>query len=218
MTERTQAYGLLFLVIFISLCFQLAAPSAPWARIVTIVLQGGALLLALYVSRVKLLLNSWAASVVVAATVTGVVVVLLVNRDAEAPGHAIALAFLVFAIVAIALGVVAEARGSGSVNLRTVAGGLCIYLLLGMTFSMTSQLVADLSSEQFFSQVAHPSPNQFLYFSFVTLTTTGFGDLTAATSVGRSITVAEALIGQIYLVTVVALIVANLGRGRAQAA
>jgi hypothetical protein len=44
------------------------------------------------------------------------------------------------------------------------------------------------------------------------MTTTGFGDLTAAHDVGRSLAITEALIGQIYLVTLVALIVGNLGR------
>ena len=44
------------------------------------------------------------------------------------------------------------------------------------------------------------------------MTTTGFGDLTAAYDLGRSLAVTEALFGQIYLVTVVALIVGNLGR------
>jgi hypothetical protein len=51
-----------------------------------------------------------------------------------------------------------------------------------------------------------------VYFSFTTLTTAGFGDLTARTDLGHTLTVFEALIGQIYLVTVVSLIVSNLGR------
>jgi uncharacterized membrane protein len=50
----------------------------------------------------------------------------------------------------------------------------------------------------------------FLYYSFASLTTTGFGDITAATSFGRSVGITEALVGQIYLVTVVAVIVSNL--------
>jgi hypothetical protein len=50
------------------------------------------------------------------------------------------------------------------------------------------------------------------------MTTTGFGDLTAADSLGRALAVTEALTGQIYLVTVVALIVSNLRGPRARAA
>jgi hypothetical protein len=49
-----------------------------------------------------------------------------------------------------------------------------------------------------------------LYFSYVTLATLGYGDYTAASNLGHMLAVAEALIGQIYLVTVVALLVSRL--------
>ena len=59
-----------------------------------------------------------------------------------------------------------------------------------------------------------------LYFSFTTLTTVGFGDLAPRSDLGRTLAVFEALIGQIYMVTVVSLIVGHLGapgtRGRRQ--
>ncbi len=93
-------------------------------------------------------------------------------------------------------------------------GVLCVYLLVGMAFAFTYGVIEALSNEPFFAQIADGSHSDFLYFSFVTLTTTGFGDLTAATSLGRSFVIIEALTGQIYLVTVVSLIVANLGRPR----
>ena len=56
-----------------------------------------------------------------------------------------------------------------------------------------------------------------LYFSFTSLTTVGYGDFTARTNLGHTLAVSEALLGQIYLVTVVSLIVANLGRSRPRA-
>ena len=54
-----------------------------------------------------------------------------------------------------------------------------------------------------------------MYFSFTVLTTTGFGDYTAATSVGRALAVVEMLLGQLYLVTIIGVLVGNLaGRRR----
>jgi hypothetical protein len=50
------------------------------------------------------------------------------------------------------------------------------------------------------------------YFSFTTLATVGYGDLTARSNFGHTLSVFEAVIGQVYLVTVVSLIVGNLGR------
>lgn len=55
------------------------------------------------------------------------------------------------------------------------------------------------------------TPN-FLYFAFVTMTTVGYGDLAPAQGIGRAFAIALALTGQIYLVTVVAVIVSNLGQ------
>ena len=72
---------------------------------------------------------------------------------------------------------------------------------------------------QYFEQVSSSAvtQSQEIYFSFTTLTTTGYGDLTPALSVGRALSVLEMLIGQIYLVTVIGLLVGNLRRGPAQA-
>ena len=50
----------------------------------------------------------------------------------------------------------------------------------------------------------------YLYFSFMTQTTVGYGDLTAAGNLGRACAVLEALVGQLYLVTVVALVVSRM--------
>ena len=75
--------------------------------------------------------------------------------------------------------------------------------------------MSALGGAQFFVQTAKPTSADDLYFSFITLTTVGYGDLTAATSLGRSIAVLEALVGQIYLVTIVSVLVSRLGRSRA---
>ena len=94
-------------------------------------------------------------------------------------------------------------------------GVLCIYLLLGMLFAFIYGIVGVASSDPFFAQHATAETTKnFLYFSFVTITTVGYGDLTAATNVGRSFAIAEALTGQIYMVTVVAAIVGGLGGSR----
>jgi len=67
---------------------------------------------------------------------------------------------------------------------------------------------------RFFAQQDSTTVAHCLYFSFTTLTTVGYGDLTAASNLGHTLSVTEALSGQIYLVTVVSVIVGNLGRVR----
>ena len=110
------------------------------------------------------------------------------------------------------LGIVRQARDAQAITMRTMFGVLCVYLLIGMAFAFAYGMIAAIED----GGVLRPDRRggdqaDFLYFSFATMTTTGFGDLTAADDLGRSLAITEALIGQIYLVTVVALIVGNLG-------
>jgi len=83
-------------------------------------------------------------------------------------------------------------------------------------------VIQDASGRSFFVQVPHGTTANILYFSFTCLTTVGFGDFTSAGGLGRSLSVLEAMSGQLYLVTIVALLVSNLrptiARGGADAA
>ena len=65
---------------------------------------------------------------------------------------------------------------------------------------------------------SQPDTNGFTYeyFSYVTLTTVGYGDFTAHNDGGRAMAILEALFGQVFLVTIVALVVSNLGQERQQ--
>jgi hypothetical protein len=206
-------YGVLLLVIMTSLVFQLAAPEADWARLVTIVLQGLTLLMALVASRV----HPWIlrlALVAVCISILGSTAALIGFGELGPTGARLLTALLVaLAPFSIARGVIKDVQEHG-VTLHTMFGVLCIYLLLGILFAFVYGAVGDLGSESFFAQHAAESTKNFLYFSFVTITTVGYGDLTAGTHLGRSMAIAEALAGQIYLVTVVAAIVGGLGAKR----
>jgi hypothetical protein len=130
-------------------------------------------------------------------------------------GRIVSVLLVALAPVAIAAGVVRGVRAEGAVTLHTMFGVLCIYLLLGMLFAFVYGLVGDAQSEPFFASGIDADISDYLYFSFATMTTVGYGDLSAATDLGRSVAITEALIGQIYLVTVVAVIVGGLSRRRA---
>jgi hypothetical protein len=98
------------------------------------------------------------------------------------------------------------------IGLETVFAALCIYLIIGMFFSVLYRMIGELHPADFFVEAGTPTPMDSIYFSFTTLTTLGYGDLTPAGDIGRMLAITEALLGQVYLVTVVALIVSNLGR------
>lgn len=115
---------------------------------------------------------------------------------------------------AVFLGVVRELRARQAVTLDTVLGVLCAYMLLGMFFAALYGTLDRVGGVPFFAGGQAGTTAHFMYFSFTTLATLGYGDLTAHTNLGHTLSVAEALLGQIYLVTIVSLIVSNLGRRR----
>jgi len=99
-----------------------------------------------------------------------------------------------------------------AITMKTVLGALCIYLYAGMLFALIYGVVDAVNSEPFFTQTDAATSLDYVYFSIVTLTTVGYGDFTAAGNLGRMLAVSEALFGQLYLVSVVAMLVGNLGR------
>lgn len=90
---------------------------------------------------------------------------------------------------------------------ETVFGALCAYVLVGLLFAFVYLAVDELRDGPFFAQTGEHSQSEFLYFSFVALTTLGFGDLSPAEGLPQALTVLEALTGQIFLVTLVARLV-----------
>jgi hypothetical protein len=96
------------------------------------------------------------------------------------------------------------------VTLQAVAGSLAIYLLIGLAFAWLIGLAARIASAPYFATGTDGTESSRVYFSFTVLTTTGFGDLSAATKVGRAIAVVEMLAGQLYLVTVISVLVGGL--------
>jgi len=208
-------YGVVLFLILSSLVFQLAASDQDWARLVAIALQGATLIAALSASQTPRVIAR-PATIIVALAVLGSAAALIgFGQFGTTAGRLVAVLLIALAPVAIAVGVVRDVRAEGTVTLHTMFGVLCIYLLIGMLFAFADGLVGDVLSEPFFASRINADISDYLYFSFATLTTVGYGDLTAATDVGRSMAIAEALVGQIYLVTVVAVIVGNLSRRRA---
>jgi hypothetical protein len=98
----------------------------------------------------------------------------------------------------------------GAVNAQSVLGVVTIYLLIGALFTFAFSAAALIGSGPLFAQGTDGTISDRLYFSYVTLATLGYGDYTPAGTTARMMAVAEALLGQLYLVTVVALVVSRL--------
>jgi hypothetical protein len=209
---RHYGYGLVLLMILASLAFQLATSDSDAAQAVTIVLQAVTLLLAVWASESRHIVIRIVELAVAVVVVTATFAFVISGNVDDGAAKIVNLLLIAFAPLTIAGGIVRHFRREGAVTMRTMFGVLCIYLLIGSFFGFCYGAIGALSDSSFFAQTTQETSSDFLYFSFTTITTTGYGDLTVATDLGRSLAITEALIGQIYLVTVVAVIVGNLRR------
>jgi hypothetical protein len=91
---------------------------------------------------------------------------------------------------------------------ETIYAAVVVYLLFGILWSF-NYFILDYFYPNSFSFPEHTPPNvyRYLYFSYVTLTTLGYGDVAPMTNKGGSLVILEAIIGQIYLVVIVAWLV-----------
>jgi Ion channel len=208
----TARYLAILVLILATIGFQLAAPDTEWARLVIVVLQSGTLFLALQVGRVHGALDRVLLALIAASLVLSAIALASFASLGDTGARVINLLLLAYAPIAIFVGMIADMRARHRVTVRTIIGVLSIYLLIGLIFTFIFGIIASESSGTFFKHGVEGTSSDYLYFSYATLTTVGYGDLVANLHVGRSIAIIEALIGQIYLVSVVSLIVGNLGR------
>jgi hypothetical protein len=90
--------------------------------------------------------------------------------------------------------------GPGSISAHRIMGAVAAYLIAGLVFSDLYQVVEIFASGSLslLSQPMPPTKEHFIYFSFVTLSTVGYGDILPVHPISRSLATLEALVGQLY--------------------
>ena len=214
--ERRKRFGLLLLSITTVFALEGIAPPGRLQQAIVAVLLTVTLMLSLRVAEARTSIVVW---VVLGSTLLSAAsIVAALAGDAQGKAVVILNLLLVtMAPPAIILGTVRTLRARRQVTLEAVFGVLSLYLLLGMFFAFLYAFIGKVNGGSFFAGNQPVTTARCLYFSFTTITTVGYGDLTAESNLGHTLSNAEALVGQIYLVTVVSLIVSNLGLSRMDA-
>jgi hypothetical protein len=121
------------------------------------------------------------------------------------------LLFVLIALYALTpVVIVAHVMRRPTVDRQTFFGGVAAYLLIGMTYAFVYVALGQAQVGPFFGEQGEGTTAQCLFFSFTTLTTTGYGDLVPVGNPGQSLAISEAVIGQLFLVAALGKIVANL--------
>lgn len=202
--DRTDRFGLVLATVVVTVAWTAAAPTADWSRLITLLLQAMTVITALRASAagrrvMTVAWTAWGLIAVIAAITTG--------RTEEGAAR-LSATLGVLLVVAALVAVLHRLAGQPEVTWGTVEGAIAAYLLIGLVFTYFFVTLAAWDPTPPIS-VAEGSQrlNAYLYFSFITLTTVGFGDVVPVSDAARAAAMVEALFGQLYLVTVVAVAV-----------
>jgi len=206
--RASDSYALLLILLLADFLLLAALPDEHYATLIRAPFIVGTVLLALRTSDASphlIRFARWAGALAAVA-----IVLAFLNEDAWFRS-AVALIFVVL-LAALPFVILQRILGHQEVGTETIYGALCVYLLIGLVFSSLFVAINGLGSEYFASPPSQNEPVDLLYLSFITLTTVGFGDVVPATDFSRAVVILEALIGQVFLVTLVARLVAMFGQ------
>lgn len=212
-SDASFRFGAVLLLTAALVVFLIAVPSSDWSRAVALVLEFAALIVVIATSRERRAIRRVR---VFAVAIPAALLAIAVGLGDVPAVVTFGIAALLSVLIPVGLagGLVRLIRTRG-VTAQGVAGALAIYLLVGLLFTSLIGVAAHSSDKPYFTQGTNGSSSERVYYSFTVLTTTGFGDYTAAMSFGRALAVVEMLVGQLYLVTVIGILVGDIaGRTR----
>jgi Ion channel len=204
-------YGVLITLIAVTYVASVAFFS-PVGVALVLLLQAFVLLVVLRVAHARKALLR-AADLVLVLTVVVVVVGLAVRPDTAGRSPVLialyVLSALLYGVAPISL--LRHTLARPKIDLQTLVAAIASYAMLGMFFAFTYRATATIQTTPFFGSSGRGDMADDLFFSFITLTTTGYGNLVPATNPGQTFAVLEAIVGQLFLVTAVAKIVNESG-------
>lgn len=199
--------GLLVLVYLVGSAFS----GAQWERFLILALLGLTLLLTLHVSRSSRVLVVLAVAFLIVSMLSELAAWVWHAPASLLRGATFAIGFVL--LITAPLAILRHIAGLRAVTAEAIIGAICIYVAFGICFGFLYAALGNLAPPFFVGQ-PHATANDYLFFSFTTLTTLGYGNLVPVGNLGRSLAVLEAIFGQIYLVVIVARLVSLWGQER----
>jgi len=204
--HSSHSYGAVLLLVAATFVFIELAGDAPWTASALLLLQAATLVVALWTSGVAKANAAENFGVLLVAIVIAVAVILWKGNTLEGLVGILSAVLTIITVAVIGVGVFDQ----GEINGQSVIGAITIYVMLGFVFLFLYGVIGTLGTSPLFAQGTDGTRAIRIYFSYITLATVGYGDYTPGTPIGRVTAVAEALTGQLYLVTVIAVLVSRM--------
>ena len=177
---------------------------ARWGAVASILLAVAALIVAISDPDAGEGLKMWHWILIAVCVAIAPVVLLVTSSSVLGVAYLVPVGLLVSATLPVTLSRIVHHK---RVTAETILGATCAYILFGLLFAFVYLALGELRDAPFFAQPGLHEPSEYLYFSFVALTTLGFGDLSPSVGLPQALTVLEALLGSVFLVTLVSRLV-----------
>ena len=177
---------------------------ARWGAVASILLAAAALIVAISDPDAGEGLETWHWILIAVCLALAPVVLLVTSSSVLGVAYLVPVGLLASATLPVTLSRIAHHK---RVTSETILGATCAYILFGLLFAFVFLALGELRDAPFFAQAGPQEASEYVYFSFVALTTLGFGDLSPSVGLPQALTVIEALLGSVFLVTLVARLV-----------
>jgi voltage-gated potassium channel len=203
--QVTESYGLVLVLLLLTMGSTVTSNGSTWGRETSTILISMTLVLALWTSRVRHKVFYLG----VCASAASIILVIIQQAFESKRFTWLPETINLLLITLTPIAMVLRLFHHRIVKLQTILGAICIYLLIGLFFTYLYGTIDLITPLSVFTLIPRPMLGDYLYFSFITMTTVGYGDVSPQGPLARFLALLEALTGQVYLVTVVALLVSK---------
>ena len=206
--RASDSYGLLLILVLIDYVMLSVGWTGGWVLVVSTAFIGLTALLAFHTSHVRGRALE-AVRIAAAIAIVGAIVSAVIGGQR---GHGVVFGICALLVLTSPIVILRRIFSKPQVTVESLLGAVCVYVLLGLVFAYADFSMQLVGGDPFFAQSGGHGAPDYVYFSFITQTTVGYGDLTPAVGLPRTMAVLQALAGQIFLVVLVARLVSMLTR------
>jgi len=198
--RASDAFGLVLVLVLVTYTLASLIENRGWTSVMLTAATGATSVVALVSSHARERFVRASLALAILAVVLAAIGAAVDDRTWLNIATVIQVSLLAVAMAAVLHRVVTASE----VGSRTILGALSVYTVLGILFTFLYGVIDRIQGGPFFEGHPHPASSDFLFFSYTTLTTTGYGNLVPGGQPGRLVSGLEMMAGQIFLVTLVA--------------
>jgi hypothetical protein len=198
--RASDAFGLVLLLVLLTYVLASVLSNRGWGAVLLTIVTGATSVVALTSSHARPAFIRRALMLALLAVLLAVVTAAGGGRHWLSAANFIEIVLLTVAMAAV----LRRVLSADHVSSRMILGAISVYTALGILFTWAYGLIDRLEGGGFFGAGVAAKGSDFLFFSYTTLTTTGYGDLVPSGQVGRMVAGLEMMLGQVFLVTLVA--------------